>query len=678
MLAEALTMISITLIGACLLLAFPEEPPLRSHDLETYQALKAKGGKDAKPQVKLALWCEAHGLNSQRIKHLAQAVLSDPKDVTARGLMGLLAFGERWESIERVAERMNADENRVKKLSEYAARRAKVLEKESEVRNAETRSKTDSRPGAAYAEQLKARRALGSAHASLGVWCKANALGPEATAHFTMAVHLDPSRDTSWRNLGYVRHNGRWTTPEQAATDEREEHEQRMANRLWEPLLRKWKNWLGDPSSSRRSEAAKRLSSVTDPRAVPSILKVFSTTGRAGDETALLQLLTQIDKPSSSLGLAKLAATTRSPSVRLAAIDVLKTRPRRDYVGQLVSMIHGKIEHAIVPVNGPGSTGTLVLDTQRVRMVLNYEAPTVVQLGPFFRGYVGYDANGLPMIAQGAEIESLSRQMNPFQVAARIRQIEVRTAETIAEANLKAEVVRQRMAADLNAVETANDQAAATNQQIIPVLELTADAPASLKDDEEAWNAWWSDQLGYSYESPPKVTIVQDGTPPLLPPPVYTTCFVAGTPVRTLDGSRPIEAIHVGDQVLSQDGTNGELAFRPVVNIHHNPPGKTLRVELTGGESIRCSVYHRFWRANAGWVMARELVAGDTLRTASGLVRVAHVEADARAPLFNLDIAGLHTFFAGAGSLLVHDNTLPDHRLVPFDALPVWENTPPN
>jgi hypothetical protein len=76
MLAEALTMISITLIGACLLFAFPAEPPLRAHDLETYQALRAKAGKDAQAQVKLALWCEAHGLNYERLKHLAQAVLS--------------------------------------------------------------------------------------------------------------------------------------------------------------------------------------------------------------------------------------------------------------------------------------------------------------------------------------------------------------------------------------------------------------------------------------------------------------------------------------------------------------------------------------------------------------------------------------------------------------------------
>ena len=63
--------------------------PASSHDFKTYDALKGKAGKDAQAQVKLALWCEAHGMNGERVKHLAQAVLSDPKNVTARGLLGL-------------------------------------------------------------------------------------------------------------------------------------------------------------------------------------------------------------------------------------------------------------------------------------------------------------------------------------------------------------------------------------------------------------------------------------------------------------------------------------------------------------------------------------------------------------------------------------------------------------
>ena len=330
----------------------------------------------------------------------------------------------------------------------------------------------------------------------------------------------------------------------------------------------------------------------------------------------------------------------RSTSVRLVAIDILKTRPRRDYAGQLVEMIRGKISHEIAPVNGPGSTGALVLSTPRLRMILTYDTPTVFEPAASFRGYVGYDANGLPVIAQGRELDRMNRDPNPYSIAAKMHEIELRTAVLIAEANFKADVVRQRMAADLNQVEMANDQAAENNQQIIPVLQAAAGAPASLNDDEEAWNVWWFDALGYSYQSPPQVTLVQNVSPSQLPPPYISTCFIAGTPVRTLEGLRPIEAVQVGDQVLSQDATTGALGFQPVVFVHHNPPGKTLRVRLFGGDSVTCSVYHRFWRANAGWVMARELAPGDTLRTLAGLIRVVSVEPESTQALYNLDVSG--------------------------------------
>jgi hypothetical protein len=306
-------------------------------------------------------------------------------------------------------------------------------------------------------------------------------------------------------------------------------------------------------------------------------------------------------------------------------------------------------------------------------MVLTYDTPPVFLPAASFRGYAGYDANGLPVIAQGRELDRMSRDENPDTVAMKLREIEARTANLIAAANLKADLVRQRMAADLKQVELVNEQAEEDNARIIPVLQSAAGAPADLKDDEESWHVWWYDTLGYSYQAPTKVTVFQDATPESYPPPRITTCFVAGTPVHTLDGSRPIESIRVGDQVLSQDAATGALAFQPVVFLHHNPPGKTLRVSLSGGDSLVCSVYHRFWRANQGWAMARELKPGDVLRTLGGLARVARVEPDTTQPLYNLDVAGSRTFFAGAGRLLVHDNTLPDHRLKPFDALPIVE-----
>src|SRR5262245_11886130 len=205
-------MLHATLLCTGLLTALAGEAAPSSRDLRTYEALKHKAGKDPQAQVKLALWCEAHGLNPQRLKHLAQAVLADPANATARGLLGLIRFGGRWESVENIGERIKADEERAALLAEYNGRRAGLVEKERRLQALREGLKEAARPEAAYAAQLKAKRELAQAHASLGLWCGQHGLEPEAMAHFTAAVHFDPSREASWRHLGYVKHNGRWVS----------------------------------------------------------------------------------------------------------------------------------------------------------------------------------------------------------------------------------------------------------------------------------------------------------------------------------------------------------------------------------------------------------------------------------------------------------------------------------
>jgi hypothetical protein len=333
-------------------------------------------------------------------------------------------------------------------------------------------------------------------------------------------------------------------------------------------------------------------------------------------------------------------------------------------------MVHGAVRYEVQPVSGPNSRGALVIDAPRFRMIRTYDVPPAFELASSFRGYVGYDANGLPIVVSGRELDRLRTiSGSPEAVAANVHDLEVRTATLLA---MAADTTRRQMAADIGAIETVNQQARIDNASVIPLLESAAGAPASLGDDEEAWHSWWYDRLGYSYQSASKPTFAQDVMPQYQSPSIRT-CFAAGTPVETLSGARPIEAIEAGDRVLTQDAATGALNFEPVVYVHRNPPGKTLRISLSDGNAVVCSIYHRFWRANLGWAQARELKTGDSLRHFGGIVRVASISTDAHQRLYNLDVATTGTFFAGQSKLLVHDNTLPNHREKPFDALPVVE-----
>ena len=99
------------------------------------------------------------------------------------------------------------------------------------------------------------------------------------------------------------------------------------------------------------------------------------------------------------------------------------------------------------------------------------------------------------------------------------------------------------------------------------------------------------------------------------------------------------------------------------------------RIELlTSGEPVWISTFHRFWTAGKGWRQARELKAGDLVRTLDGTARVEGIEPGEVQPVFNLDVAGGHTFFVGNDGALVHDNSVPGTRLKPFDAPPELVN----
>ena len=123
----------VALVYAGLLGVLPGDSSPSPQDIKTYEALKLKAGADAAAQIKLALWCEAHGLEAERLTHLSRAVQSDPEDATARGLLGLILHDGGWESPDRIGERLEADSHRGAKLAEYNGRRAALVEKERDL-----------------------------------------------------------------------------------------------------------------------------------------------------------------------------------------------------------------------------------------------------------------------------------------------------------------------------------------------------------------------------------------------------------------------------------------------------------------------------------------------------------------------------------------------------------------
>jgi hypothetical protein len=691
----------------------PAPSSVRPPDRPAYEAARKEAGRDAKSQIGLALWCEAHGMTAERMKHLAAAVLQDPSNALARGLMGLIAHDGKWERPEDIAREAKQDPKRQALMQEYLERRAKAPDKAD--------------------EQWK-----------LALWCDQYGLKEQAIAHFHAVLRLDSRREGAWRHLGFKKVGGRWVKPEWQEAARLEADEQGRANKRWKPILERWRTGLSSRDRARRAEAEAGLTSVTDPRAVPMVWAVFVSRGAEGQKAAV-RVLGQIDAPGSSRALAMLALSSKSAEARGEAIQILRRRDSRDFAPILVAMIRDPIKYEVKRVNGPGTTGELVIHdgtTNRKRLYSPPPAPSFM-MGP--NDYLSQDASGLPVIVRDLGLyQAASIRMNTSSDAAALAmlgmsvptpahlagllqraglppalsqalgtnlsrnasasisvtgdprnnitanisndvQLQIPIGRMQLEAERAAQAAEVQLAGDVRAIEAYNGPIRDANRLARQVLSDTAGC--DFGDDHSAWAKWLVDLFGYAYSarksSSGENTVVEqvplEYQPQPIPidfvagPPVVQlahthSCFGAGTMVRTLDGLHPIETLRPGDLVLTQDPRSGELKYQAIVTVYHNPPNATYRVALETGESIVATGIHRLWVAGKGWAMTRELKLGDVLRTLGGVATVKSVELDRTQPVYNLQVADGESYFVGRSGVLAHDNSTINPVPEPFDA----------
>jgi hypothetical protein len=608
-----------------------------------YDTAAAAAGRDAGAHVKLALWCEAHGLTAERQKHLALAVLADPANTIARGLMGLVRDGSAWRRPADIAAKVDTAGGLGATLAEYNARREKTA-------------------------------ASADAQWKLALWCADHGLAAEAKAHLATVVRLEPGRAAAWKRLGYTKHGTRWMTPEQIEAQRADREAQEKADKYWLPVLRQTRDDLRDGRT--RSAALATLAKVDDPRAFPSIVRVFMR-AEAADQTLATQLLGQIDCAASSRGLALLAASGASPEIRRAACEILRRRDPREYVGLLIDRLDDPTPFEIGVIAQGDSLFRVLMTEQPDCYVMNvYDGPIA---GPVMTGAsrpatfeTTEPSTWVPgVLTTGFGADPLSQNTVRFynglalQIEARERAREARVAQQTEEiAARDAQSLAQRNAAIV-----------ARNAGIFQALANTTGVKQP--DDREAWKSWYMDMLGYRYEK------AQRGMKPVVLAQRFTgqtgggtyECFAAGTPVQTLAGPKAIETLRVGDRVLAQDTQSGALGYQPILTVYKNPPAATVRIDM-GGETIVPSTLHRFWKAGQGWVLARELKQGDVLRTVRGPITISSVNVDKTQPVYNLDVDVTRTYFVGDTGALVHDNSMPELRTKGFDARPELSANP--
>jgi RHS repeat-associated protein len=134
--------------------------------------------------------------------------------------------------------------------------------------------------------------------------------------------------------------------------------------------------------------------------------------------------------------------------------------------------------------------------------------------------------------------------------------------------------------------------------------------------------------------------------------------FVAGTPILMADGTlRPIEKVFKGDLVLATDPKTGATVARPVTALIRGDGRKDMAVVWVGGQRLIATDEHPLFTVERGWVEAADLRRGEHLLDADGTpVAVDAVLDLAKVTwVYNITVAGLHTYYVGADPMLAHN-----------------------
>ena len=130
---------------------------------------------------------------------------------------------------------------------------------------------------------------------------------------------------------------------------------------------------------------------------------------------------------------------------------------------------------------------------------------------------------------------------------------------------------------------------------------------------------------------------------------LLTSCFAAGTPIVTPEGSKLIEDIRPGDWVMAapDDDPFADPVPRQVEETFENY-SPTLDLQVNS-RTIRTTAEHPFWVRGRGWVGAQQLEVGNELRTNDGhWLEVERIEGPMPpAPVYNMCVAEYHTYFVG-------------------------------
>ncbi len=162
-------------------------------------------------------------------------------------------------------------------------------------------------------------------------------------------------------------------------------------------------------------------------------------------------------------------------------------------------------------------------------------------------------------------------------------------------------------------------------------------------------------------------------------------CFIAGTPVKTEHGLRPIEEIKAGEKVHAYDHKTESWILASVIKpLTHDYSGDFISIGIqttVGDDRILSTGNHPFWvtsgknldgrpdiplleqamTTNGRWVEARDLCVGDTLlQNDNSVATIVDIcSSTGHRQVHNFEIEAVHNYAVGSAGVLVHNKPVP-------------------
>ncbi|WP_146118839.1 HEAT repeat domain-containing protein [Blastopirellula marina] len=166
----------------------------------------------------------------------------------------------------------------------------------------------------------------------LAQWCNQNGLARCFQRHAHRVLQLDPNfaparfalgyqqRSGQWvsqeeiqRERGYIRHDGKWMTVQEAAlATAREKHEQDLID--WAIRLRRWRQQLG---KSNAPEVQIDFENETNPDMVPGLISLLGDESNSSLIELYIRVLGRLDSPRARTFLMENAVFQNNPNHRL-------------------------------------------------------------------------------------------------------------------------------------------------------------------------------------------------------------------------------------------------------------------------------------------------------------------------------------------------------------------------